>query len=147
MTRTTHDDVAEYSAIVEKLIGVGFERSLAANSIKLRFRPDLDPRGLHHIWIDPPWELLGPNGEAITSSLEYSDAYFEEWSKLFEPLNHGVLKSWYSKPDWATMFLFENQYSILLRHTTNDGRDGWYCHWYAKTHDEEVLNRDAARNL
>jgi hypothetical protein len=123
MTRTTFDDVEEYGSIVEKLIGAGFERSLAVDCIKLRFRTDLDPRGLHHIWIDPPWELRGPNGDAITSSLDYSDEGFEEWSKLFEPLNKGVLKNWYSKPDWATSFLFENQYSLFLRHIKNDDRD------------------------
>lgn len=144
MTRTTFNDVEEYGPLVEKLIGFGFERSLAANSIKLRFRPDLDPRGLHHIWIDPPWELRDPKGETITSSQEYSDDSFEAYSKLLEPLNVGVLKSWFSKPKWATMFLFDNQYSLFLKHIESEDEDHWYCHWYAKTHDEEVLNRDAA---
>ena len=125
-------DSEEYGGIVEELIGEEFERSLAANSLKLRFgTTEAGPKGTHYIWIDPPWEFWGPNG-LITKSVYPPADKFEEWSELFNPINAAVLHSMHASPEGVVEFRLSGEYRILLP-AGHDSRedDDWYGHWYA----------------
>ncbi|MEM9245600.1 MAG: hypothetical protein AAGA67_07670, partial [Cyanobacteria bacterium P01_F01_bin.153] len=87
-------DVEEFGHIVDGLLGKEFERTLAINSIKLRFGTSTaGSKGTHYIWIDPPWDFYGPSG-LITDSAYPGDESFAEWNCLFNPLNKSVLEAW-----------------------------------------------------
>lgn len=122
-------DAQEFGSIVNAVIGKSFERSLAVNSLKLRFGTHPDPKGTHYIWIDPPWEFHAPNG-IVTTSDDYTDEGFAAWSRLFEPINSGVLASWNETADGVVIFRFENGYCIALPDCSGS-RELWYSHWYA----------------
>jgi hypothetical protein len=122
-------DAEEFAPIVDAVVGRSFERSLAVNSIKLGFGTRFDLKGTHYIWIDPPWEFHAPDG-IVTTSDEYTDETFVEWSRLFEPINSGVLASWNEMADGVVIFRFENGYCIVLPNCS-DSTDLWYSHWYA----------------
>jgi hypothetical protein len=131
-------DAEEFGKIVDKLVGCECERSLATNSIKLRFKTRIDPRGKQYIWIDPPWQRHGPIGLA-TSSAEYDDARFEEWSAYFAPLDRTVLTSWRVTNDRGVVFEFVNGYRSILPPSSGKRRkEDWYSHWYARDHESKL---------
>jgi hypothetical protein len=131
MGNTMTSDVDEFGMIVTNLVGKGFERTLATNSIKLRFGTAVDPRGDHYIWIDPPWVLYGPDGP-ITHSGEYNEEGFKEWSQLFTPLNSNTLTAWKVLGDAGVVFYFATGHSLLVPSVgAQRPEDRWYTHWYA----------------
>ena len=126
----------EYGAIVNRLVGQECERTLACNSLKLRFNVDRDFRGDQYIWIDPPWDLERGNIH-ITSSQEYSDDRFDAWSELLNPLNRTKFISWEQKASGATIFNFTGDYSLHLPPDYEQDEDYWYDHWYARDKSTE----------
>lgn len=125
-------DAQEFGPIVEQLLGQTFERTLAANSLKLRFGTQIHPKGTHYIWIDPPWNFLGPDGLIAQSSHEYTKETFGQWAQKFLPIDHNTLTSWSMDEDGTVRFIFATGHSLVLP-STSDERDpeNWYAHWYA----------------
>jgi hypothetical protein len=124
-------DAQEFGPIVDAIVGKAFERSLAVNSIKLRFGTQSDLKGTHYIRVDPPWEFHDPDG-IVTTSDEYTDEGFTEWCRLFDPINSGVLESWTETADGVVVFRFKNGYSIFPPNSSDSrDEDEWYSHWYA----------------
>lgn len=124
-------DAAEFSPVVEGLVGSVCERTLATNSIKLRFKTEDDPRGEAYIWIDPPWAFL-EGDRLITTSDDYDDEDFAEWSQLFRPLDRTVFQEWRQAEDAGTVFMFSNGFRILVPEIDQPPfEDAWYVHWYA----------------
>lgn len=125
------DDSQEFGKLVDALVGKSFERSLAVNSIKLRFGTKIDPKGTHYIWIDPPWELHSAD-KLVTTSEDYDEGNFNEWSLLFDPLNRDTLKSWETGENGSVVFRTGNGYMIVLPFSGGiRDEDHWYSHWYA----------------
>ncbi|BDM81404.1 hypothetical protein [Acaryochloris marina] len=125
-------DSDEYGYIINELLGSRFERSLAANSLKLHFGTHkAGPQGTHYIWIDPPWEFYGPNGLIADSSYPGDDR-FKEWSALFAPINESVLERWTVPDEGGAEFYFSDGYRLTLDAGYEArGDDDWYGHWYA----------------
>ncbi len=124
-------DAREFGPIADTLTGRGFDRVLATNSIKLLFGTHAGPKGTHYIWIDPPWEFHSPEG-LVTTSRGYTDEGFDEWSRLFDPINEGVLTSWDETEDGTVRFRFESGHRLALPPSHRERReDDWYTHWYA----------------
>ena len=139
-------DASDFGQIVDQLIGRRFERSLAANSLKLRFGTEVGPKGTHYIWIDPPWELHGPDRIIARSSDESATAegdQFHQWSALFDPLNANVLTAWQERKDGSTVFQFKSGHSLVLPESSKErGSEDWYSHWYAT--DRHQLKNESA---
>jgi hypothetical protein len=125
------EDAREFGPIVDSLIGQACERTLATNTIKLRFGTELDPGGDSYIWIDPPW-VLQAGDLPVTSSDGYSDETFSIWSRWFDPLNRVVFSGWSVGPT-ETTFTFANGYKIIVPDADGVREEGyWYAHWYAR---------------
>jgi hypothetical protein len=126
----TDADAAEYGTIVDSLVGCSCERTLATNSIKLRF-PGEGQRDRAYIWIDPPWALVVGEEEVATSA-RYDDAHFQEWSALFQPLDSTVLESWRADERRGTVFTFKTGHKLLVPLVAGPPEgDAWNVHWYA----------------
>jgi len=124
-------DAEEFGPIVDQLVGHECERSLATNSIKLRFDTDADPRGLRYIWIEPPWTLRR-GGVLVTTSDDYTDETFRAWSRHFDVLNRTTLVAWASSDD-GTIFQFAHDYSIFVPAAyANREYHAWFDRWYAR---------------
>jgi hypothetical protein len=124
-------DAEEFGVIVERLVGHECERTLATNSIKLRFDTERDPRGLRYIWIEPPWTLY--HGDlVITTSDEYTDEAFSAWNRHLDPLNRTTFVGWEGRDD-GTAFRFANEYTVFVPAGYGD-REGnvWFERWYAR---------------
>ena len=134
------EDTQKFGPIVDSLIGQECERTVATNTIKLRFGTASDPRGESYIWIDPPW-MLKLGDMSITSSDHYSDESFADWSNLLDPLNRVVLSGW-SVGTGETTFTFANGFTIVVP-DSDDVResDRWYAHWYAVHTDRRTRER------
>jgi hypothetical protein len=109
-----------------------FERSLAVDSLKLRFGTHIGPQGTHYIWIDPPWEFHSGEG-LIAHSDEYTDESFHNWSQLFHPIDENILVAWETLYPDAVVFRFASGHFLVVP-TDGDDReaDDWYAHWYAQ---------------
>lgn len=113
---------------IETFVGKTCERTLACNSLKIRFgekRP--------YIWIDPPWALRKGDRQ-ITSSDEYpqSDDEFANWSDTLAPINTAVLSGFERRGNDALLLQFNNGYSLdvpSLQEPIDD--EDLYHHWYA----------------
>jgi hypothetical protein len=139
-------DAEEFGAIVDALVGDRCERSLATNSIKLRFGADQDPRGGRYIWIDPPWTFWEGDRE-ITSSFAYDAARFHAWSEVFQPLDSTVLEAWEEDGAGGSVFVFAHGYRLVVpRKHEPVSEDAWYVHWYA-AESFRGLRRDGWRQL
>jgi hypothetical protein len=125
-------DAEEFGPVVDALVGKSFERTLAANSLKLRFGTHAGPKGTHYIWIDPPWEFHGPDG-LIADSDEYTDENFREWSQLFSPLDENFFVGWEALECGDVVFEFASGHFVVIP-MIGDVRlaESWYAHWYAK---------------
>ncbi|MFM7148664.1 MAG: hypothetical protein ACKO23_02360 [Gemmataceae bacterium] len=64
------DGHAELLTALRSLVGKPCERSLATNSLKLRFDGAPGEKGRAYIWIDPPWRL-SLAGRFITGSADW----------------------------------------------------------------------------
>lgn len=110
--------------IIESFLGKECERSLACNSLKIRF-------GEKHpyIWIEPPWAFHSNEG-TITTSYDYpeNDDDFYEWSKKFNPINKVIFSSFSYEAEGDFKINFDNGYSIIVPHEIEDDE---YPHWYA----------------
>jgi hypothetical protein len=117
---------------VTKLVGLECERTLATNSIKLRFVAEDKRLQGAYIWIDPPWELFH-DLQLVTTSEEYVASDFNRWSEMLHPLDRTVLKAWNPSLNDATVFTFESAYRLLVPHLKGEIKeDRWYLHWYAQ---------------
>ena len=137
MDSMSTEDAREFGPIVTRLVGRECERTIAINTIKLRFGTESDPRGDSYIWVDPPWQLYSGK-HLVTSSDEYDESTFVEWGCLFDPLNN-VRFTGYEPGESAVVLSFENGYRIVIPHvgeTRND--DDWYAHWYASEVDRKT---------
>jgi len=124
-------DSEEFGPILAALIGKRFERTVACNCLKLRFGTEKDPRGTHYLWLDPPWELYLAD-ELLTTSADYDEETFVEWSRLFAPLDINVLVSWATDCDGSVEFCFQGNYRLYLPFCGDErDHDDWYSHWYA----------------
>ena len=92
------DDRTALIKALRSLRGKSCERSLATNSLKLRFDGDPGEKGRAYIWIDPPWRL-SLAGRFITGSADWpvwdgveepevNRPLWDEWCALFDPLNN-----------------------------------------------------------
>ncbi|OZG70329.1 hypothetical protein BTA51_26810 [Hahella sp. CCB-MM4] len=120
--------------LISELIGHTCERTLACNSIKLRFGCEVDPRGTSYIWIDAPWELQTET-ELVTESLDYpaEDEEFKNWSNKLNPLNKTVLVSVIFTKGKDLQLEFEGGYYLYVPYSPNEpDDDDWYEHWYAR---------------
>jgi hypothetical protein len=135
------EDAREFGVIVNELVGRECERTLAVNSIKLRFQTEREPRGDYYIWIDPPWRLIS-NGVLVTSSADYDETAFLEWSRLLDPLNRVQFIGWSNKST-ETIFTFANGHSLVVPVTRRARKaDDWYTKWYAQINDRVRRNTD-----
>jgi hypothetical protein len=91
----------EALAALTSLIGVTCERSLATNSLKLRFDCVRSDKGRAYVWIEPPWRLT-LDGQLVTGSADWpvwdgvenpevNRPLWEAWCALFNPLNRTTL--------------------------------------------------------
>lgn len=122
--------------LIKELIGKPCERTLACNSIKLRFGCDNNPKGKSYIWIDPPWELQTET-ELVTESLDYTEEGngFQDWSKKLNPLNEVVLVGFSFTEEKELQLEFEGGYYLYVPYCPNEpDDDDWYEHWYVKKH-------------
>lgn len=122
--------------LIKELIGKPCERTLACNSIKLRFGCDNNPKGESYIWIDAPWELQTET-ELVTESLDYTEEGngFQDWSKKLNPLNKVVLIGFSFTEEKELQLEFEGGYYLYVPYCPNEpDDDDWYEHWYVKKH-------------
>lgn len=125
---------------IKRLVGRHCEKSLACNSLKIRFGCDVDERGTSYIWIDPPWIFI-KNNNIITHADESPDETieFKEWANLLNPLNKTQLVS-YDYSDKGNFELhFSENYSLLMPYTADevdeneevpaDDDEHWYIHY------------------
>ena len=115
--------------IIEGFVGKECERTLACNTLKIRFG-EKNP----YIWIDPPWQLFR-NEVKITASIDYPEEEegFRVWSETLNPLNRTVLTKYdYSVKDGLSLY-FSNVYRLNAPTTLDviDAED-FYSHWYAQ---------------
>jgi hypothetical protein len=86
---------------LRSLVGVPCQRSLATNSLMLRFDFREREKGRAYIWIDPPWRLTA-GGIFVTGSADWpvwdgveepevNRPLWESWCGLFDPLNATTL--------------------------------------------------------
>jgi len=140
-------DAAEFGTIVDALVGARCQRSLATNSIILRFEAEQDPSGHRYIWIDPPWTLSEGDREIATSS-GYTQAGFEEWSELFHPLDSTVLQAWREDGAGGTEFVFSHGYRLVVPRANEPAfEDSWYVHWYAGEATTGATGRDTTQGI
>ncbi len=125
-------------AIIKSLVGNSCERTLACNSIKIRFGCDIDEKGTSYIWIDPPWEFQ-TRDKLLTESIDCPnheeanyDEKFSEWSTIFNPLNKTVLKGVTYTTEKELELEFDGGYYIYVPYSKTKEDDDWYEHWYAK---------------
>jgi hypothetical protein len=123
-------------AALRSLLGKSCERSLATNSLKLRFDGAPGEKGRAYIWIDPPWRL-SLAGRIITGSAdrpvwdgveepEVNRPLWEAWCALFDPLNRTTLVDVAVGSQWADLTLeFETGHRIDT--FGNSGAGYW---WY-----------------
>ena len=114
--------------IVGGFIGKECERTLACNSLKIRFG-EKSP----YIWLDPPWELWDNKGLVI-SSLDYPDVEeeFENYSRYLNPLNRTKLLDFEHTIKNGLALHFQSGFRIFAPTTIEAvDEDDFYHHWYA----------------
>jgi hypothetical protein len=122
--------------LIKELIGRPCERTLACNSIKLRFGCEKNPKGESYIWIDAPWELQTET-ELVTESLDYIEegSGFQAWSEKLDPLNEIVFVGFSFTEKKELQLEFEGGYYLYVPYCPNEkDDDDWYEHWYVKKH-------------
>ena len=87
------------------------------------------------VWFDPPWEFHSVEG-LLTTSADYDEETFGEWSGFFNPLNSSALESWGVNSDNSVEFLFDDGYRLFLPFDGDErDEDDWYSQWYAQDRD------------
>ena len=122
--------------LLRSLIGVACERSLATNSLKLRFDCLQSDKGRAYVWIDPAWRLTLA-GRLVTGRADWpvwdgvenpevNRPLWEAWCARFNPLNRTTLVGVSIDPRLPDLRLdFETGHSIET--FGNSGDDYW---WY-----------------
>lgn len=113
--------------IIKGFVGRYCERTLACNSIKLRFAE----KGAY-IWVDPPWSLSSLAGK-VTDSDEYPDdaEEFERWSGSLTPLD-GVGLTSFEYERGRLVLVFSNDHKLIIPPSLAEVTDeDFYHHWYA----------------
>ena len=121
---------------LRSLVGVSCQRSLATNSLMLRFDFREWEKGRAYVWIDPPWRL-SQNGRFVTGSgdwpvwdgVEQPEVHrplWEAWCGLLDPLSDTTL---------AEAVVGEPLPDLRLRFTSGHevwafGNRGESCWWY-----------------
>lgn len=100
---------------IKHLVGKECERTLAINSLKLRFDCDIDERGKSYIWIDPPW-LFVKDQEVIASAYDcpLETESFRKWSDHLNPLNKTKLVSFEYFDDGNFVLTFKDNYHLYI---------------------------------
>ncbi|MBB3063720.1 hypothetical protein [Microbulbifer rhizosphaerae] len=114
--------------IIEGFIGKECERTLACNSLKIRFG-EKSP----YIWIDPPWDLYSGE-ELVASSLSYpeADEDFQSYSNTLSPLDKTKLVSFEYTVKNGLVLHFKNGFRLHAPTTIDTvDEDDFYHHWYA----------------
>jgi hypothetical protein len=129
-----HDDIQLIKSFVAKTC----ERTLACNSLKLRFGHKKT-----YIWIDPPWTLC--KGDSVITSSddcpEDTDA-FKIWSESLKPLNKTVFAAFEHTTEGDLRLIFDHDFNLRIPFTSNTADDeDFYAHWYASA--GEVLTQEA----
>ena len=131
-----HDTRTALLVALRSLIGKSCERSLATNSLKLRFDGAPGGKGRAYIWIDPPWRL-SLDGRFITGSTDWpvwdgvaepeiNRPVWDAWCDLFVPLNRTALVEVAVGATFADLTLeFETGHRI---ETFGNGGDSYW--WY-----------------
>lgn len=115
--------------IINAFVGRDCERTLACNSIKLRFAE----KG-QYIWIDSPWTLNNSSGTVMRSDDYPGDTgEFEEWSKGLRPLDHARLTSFEYRRGCLTLS-FNNEHTLMVPPSLAEvTQEDFYHHWYASS--------------
>ncbi|HEY6529980.1 MAG TPA: hypothetical protein VIZ65_14925 [Cellvibrionaceae bacterium] len=115
--------------IIEEFIGKECERTLACNSLKIRFG-EKSP----YIWIDPPWDLYCGE-ELLASSSRYPEANdeFQRYSDTLSPLDKNKLVNFEYTSEHGLVLHFLHGFRLYVP-TTSEAVDGddFYHHWYAR---------------
>jgi len=100
---------------------------------QVRFDTEVDPRGLRYIWVEPPWELKHCDS-VVTSSDDYTNETFRDWSRHFDALDRTTFVGWEGRDD-GTVFRFSGDYTIFVPggYADREG-NGWFDQWYARDH-------------
>jgi hypothetical protein len=121
---------------LRSLIGAACQRSLATNSLMLRFDFRESVKGRAYIWIDPPWRLTH-DGRFVTSSDEWpiwdgvekpeiNRPPWEGWCAQLDPLNNTTLAEFkVSEPVPNIRMRFASGHEIETFGNSGDG-----CWWY-----------------
>ena len=124
------------ASALRSLLGKSCERSLATNSLKLRFGSESGEKGRFYIWIDPPWRL-SLAGRFITGSADWpvwdgveepeiNRPLWEAWCTLLDPLNRTTLVGLSVNSPLADLTLeFETGHRL---DTFGNSGDGYW--WY-----------------
>ena len=115
--------------IINAFVGRDCERTLACNSIKLRFAE----KG-QYIWIDPPWFLDNSSGTVMRSDEYPGDAgEFEEWSEGMNPLNYVRLTSFEYRRG-SLVLSFNTEHKLIVPPSLAEvTQEDFYHHWYASS--------------
>lgn len=120
----------EYLKMIKAFIGKECERTLACNSLKIRFG-EKSP----YIWIDPPWNFYCGD-ELITSSSSYPAAQeeFHLYSDKLSPLDKTKLINFSYTSENGLDLHFQYGFRVHAPTTsTAVDEDDFYHHWYAST--------------
>jgi hypothetical protein len=121
---------------LRSLIGFPIKKSLATNSLMLRFDFLESEKGRAYVWIDPPWRY-SVNGKIITGSADWpywdgienknvNEPIWIAWCNLFAPLDEATLVSFEVKNAFPDLLLrFSSGHVIETFGNTSDN-----CWWY-----------------
>lgn len=138
---------------LQSLVGKSCERSLATNSLKLRFDGKPGKNGRAYIWLDPPWRL-SQSGRLITGSADWpvwdgveepdiNRPLWEAWCALFDPLNRTTLVGVsVSSPLPDLALEFGSGYRI---DTFGNSGDGYW--WYYRNYEGGEIYEVGARGI
>lgn len=116
--------------IIEGFVGNVCERTLACNSLKLRFSHKKS-----YIWLDPPWTLYRSDIEIASPDdcPEQSDA-FQQWSDALNPLNRVIFTVYEYTEHGDLKLIFDNDLSLHIPSSDEPfDEEDFYSHWYASS--------------
>lgn len=121
---------------MRSLVRMSCRRSLATNSLMLRFDFREREKGRAYVWIDPPWRL-SHNGRFVTGSAdrpawdgvaepEVNRPLWEAWCALFDPLDRTTLSEvLVGEPLPDLRLRFASGHEVCAFGNSSDG-----CWWY-----------------
>lgn len=131
-------DREQYESLLQGFVGQICHRTIACNSIKLRFEGIENSAGRGYIWVDPPWSFMHHQQFVTDAYLcpHYEDTdyalRFQQWCNLFSPLDQSVLTSYEFASDESLSLFFSNSYLLYIPKIEAEPEDValWYSHWY-----------------